>query len=55
LKEHRLAKATNAIAGLKQVGLVCSDVEVTDIASGIVKVIHKARNEVKHQTSSPCC
>jgi len=55
LKDHRLAKATNAIAGLKQVGLVCNDVEVTDIASGIVKVIHKTRKEVKHQTSSPCC
>ena len=23
--------------------------------NGIIKVIHKARNEVKHQTSSPCC
>ncbi|MDY6416406.1 MAG: hypothetical protein SPK83_06105, partial [Succinivibrio dextrinosolvens] len=55
LKDHRLAKATNAIAGLKQVGLECNDVKVTDITSGIVKVIHKARNEVKHQTSSPCC
>ena len=55
LKDHRLAKATNAIAGLKQVGLVCNDVEVTDIASGVVKVIHKARNEVKHQTSRPGC
>ena len=55
LKDHRLAKATNAIAGLEQVGLACNDVEVTDIASGVVKVIHKSEKEVKHRASPLYC
>lgn len=35
LKDNRLAKAKKAIVGLKQVGLLCNDFDVTDTASGI--------------------
>jgi transposase len=54
LKDHRLAKATNALAGLKEVGLECNDVEVLDSSNGEIKVIHKAKKENKQDSFCSC-
>lgn len=42
LKEHRLGKAIKAVDGLRNVGLSCDDIEVTDTETGNSTIIYGA-------------
>ena len=54
LKEHRYSKAVEAVAGLKDVGYICSDLEVKDGITGSVAVISGA-NKRKITAITNCC
>lgn len=42
LKEHRFCKAVQAVAGLREVGYICDDIEIQDSSNGYVMKIFRA-------------
>lgn len=53
LKEHRFCKAVQAVAGLRDVGYICDDIEIQDSSNGYVTKIfgaNKRRRSASLQT-----
>lgn len=50
LKEHRFCKAVQAVAGLREVGYICDDIEIQDSSNGYVMKIFGANKRKRAKT-----